>query len=142
MEEVSHLEVMKEIKDVVKDILKDPFLNDLSPEISLDEAQSRLALEQGRAMTINIVKLDKTSFPVIVLQGATVHDLRKSVQMATVRRLEQEGRTTFVSWRYVWWTYCLVYEHQKLSNLHEKLSNYGISNNSKIFWKKVVERKR
>ena len=141
MDETSHLDVMKEVKELTQSILKDPFLKDLSPEISLDEVQSRLALEQGRAMIINVHKLDKTSFPVIVLQGATVHDLRKSVENETVRRLKKEGRTTFVSWGYVWKTYSLFYGQQRLTKLDEKLANYGISNNCDIYWKKVVERK-
>ena len=57
-EELSHVEVMKKVKELIGEILTDPYLSDLPPNITLDEIQSKLALEQGRAMTVNIRRYD------------------------------------------------------------------------------------
>lgn len=57
-EEGSHVELLDQIKELVHQLMADPFLNDLSFDISLDELQSQLALEQGHAMTVNVRRLD------------------------------------------------------------------------------------
>ncbi len=58
MEEVTHLEVMDIIKDRLKELLKDPFLTDISLDVSPEEVKSRLAVEQGRAITVHIRRFD------------------------------------------------------------------------------------
>ncbi len=55
---VTHLEVMDIIKDRLKELLKDPFLTDISLDVSPEEVKSRLAVEQGRAITVHIRRFD------------------------------------------------------------------------------------
>ena len=55
---LSHVELVGNIKKLIHQLIEDPFLNDLSSEISLDEIQSQLALEQGHAMIVNVRRLD------------------------------------------------------------------------------------
>ena len=57
-EELSHVEAIQKAKELVSQLLSDPFLQDLPPDISLDEVKSKLALEQGRAITLNLRRYD------------------------------------------------------------------------------------
>ena len=54
--ELSHVEALLRVKDLTAQLLSDPFLQDLPPDISLDEVKSKLALEQGSAITLNLRK--------------------------------------------------------------------------------------
>ena len=57
-ENLTHMEVMKRINQNLKEVLADPFLNDLSADVSHEEVKSRLAVEQGRAITVRIRRFD------------------------------------------------------------------------------------
>lgn len=57
-DELSHVEAMKKVNKLQKLILSDPFLQDLPGDVSLDEVQSKLALEQGRGIHLNLRRLD------------------------------------------------------------------------------------
>lgn len=57
-QEMSHKEVMKKAKELVSRLLSDPALNDLPPDCDADEVSTLLALEQGRAITINLKRFD------------------------------------------------------------------------------------
>ena len=56
--ELSHVEAIQKAKEFISQLLSDPFLQDLPPDISLDEVKSKLALEQGRAITLNLRRYD------------------------------------------------------------------------------------
>ena len=56
--ELSHVEAMKKVNELQELILSDPFLQDLPSDVSLDEVQSKLALEQGRGIHLNLRRLD------------------------------------------------------------------------------------
>jgi len=56
--ELSHVEALLKVKDLTAQLLSDPFLQDLPPDISLDEVKSQLALEQGSAITLNLRKFN------------------------------------------------------------------------------------
>lgn len=58
-EELSHVEAMKMVHQQQSALLSDPFLQDLPYDVSLDEVQSQLALEQGRAISLQLRKLDE-----------------------------------------------------------------------------------
>lgn len=55
---LSHVEVMKLIKQHISDLLADPFLQDLPKDISPDEAKSQLALEEGKAIILYLRRYD------------------------------------------------------------------------------------
>lgn len=57
-EELSHVDAIHKAKELISQLLSDPFLQDLPPDISLDEVKSKLALEQGRAITLNLRRYD------------------------------------------------------------------------------------
>ena len=50
----SHLEVVAEVRGAVRQLLQDPLLHDLPPDVTPEEAGSRLAVVQGRALTLQL----------------------------------------------------------------------------------------
>lgn len=56
--ELSHVEAMKRVHELELLLLSDPFLQDLPRDVSLDEIQSQLALEQGRAISLQLRRFD------------------------------------------------------------------------------------
>lgn len=55
---LSHPEALQKAKELVSRLLSDPFLHDLPPDISLDDLRSKLALEQGKAVTLHLRRYD------------------------------------------------------------------------------------
>ena len=56
--ELSHVEAMKRVHELQSFLLSDRFLQDLPEDVSLDEVQSQLALEQGRAISLQLRRFD------------------------------------------------------------------------------------
>lgn len=52
MEERSHVAVLAEVQEAIGRLLKDPLLADLRPEVTPGEINSKLAVLQGRALTL------------------------------------------------------------------------------------------
>ena len=58
VEKISHNEAMKEIHRLLSDLTSDPFLDNLPPHASVEDAASVLAVEQCKAITVHLRKLD------------------------------------------------------------------------------------
>lgn len=59
---LSHVDVARKAKQLVAELLEDAFLCDLPRDISSDDVTSLLALEQGKAITVNVRKMDDQLF--------------------------------------------------------------------------------
>ena len=57
-ESQSHNDVVEHAKDLVQQMLDDPFLLDLTKECDVEHARAKLALHQGKAITIHINRYD------------------------------------------------------------------------------------
>lgn len=125
------------------EIMKDPLLIGLPSEPTLDEVNSQIALEHGRAIVVNVRQQDEsnTVLPVVVIQNATVHDLKKAIQRHISLKLSREGGPNFVSWKHVWKTYWLLFEGQKLTEDHQPLTHYGIQSKDEVTFIKRLRRK-
>ncbi|KAK2560151.1 U11/U12 small nuclear ribonucleoprotein 25 kDa protein [Acropora cervicornis] len=100
IDQLSHPEVMALFSNKLAEIMKDPLLIGLPNEPTLDEVNSQIALEHGRAMIVNVRQQDElnTILPVVVIQNATVHDLKKAIQRHISLKLLREGGPNIVSW--------------------------------------------
>ena len=59
-EELSHTKAMEIFQETMADIIMaDPLLVDLPPEPTLEEINSQIALEHGRAILINVRQMDE-----------------------------------------------------------------------------------
>ena len=55
----SHPDLMAKAKKLVASLLSDPFLSDLPNDVRAEEVASIVALEQGRAITVNVRRFDQ-----------------------------------------------------------------------------------
>jgi len=143
IDQLSHPEVMALFSNKLAEIMKDPLLIGLPNEPTLDEVNSQIALEHGRAIIVNVRQQDElnTILPVVVIQNATVHDLKKAIQRHISLKLLREGGPNIVSWKHVWKTYWLSFEGQKLTEDHQPLTHYGIQSKDEVTFIKRLRRK-
>lgn len=81
------------------------------------------------------------SLAVVVHQGAKVKDLKQAIQRHLTLKQTREGRTTFISWKYVWRTYWLIFDGEKLSDNEKTITDYGIKNKDEITFSKRLRGK-
>ncbi|XP_002731950.1 U11/U12 small nuclear ribonucleoprotein 25 kDa protein-like [Saccoglossus kowalevskii] len=129
---VSHKRAMEIFNDGMKEILQDPLLSDLPLDVTEEEINHQIALEYGQALTVKVRKQNGEVIPVVVLQGATVRDLRNAIKRHFTMKLEREGGNKFISWRYIWKTYWLCFEEEKLTEINKKIKDYGIRNRDEV----------
>ena len=58
--DLSHKDICKSLDKELNDIIKDPLLRDLPTNSTIDEIKSRVALENGRAIIINLKRQGET----------------------------------------------------------------------------------
>ncbi|XP_045848572.1 U11/U12 small nuclear ribonucleoprotein 25 kDa protein isoform X1 [Meles meles] len=110
-------------------VVQDPLLCDLPIQVTLEEVNSQIALEYGQAMTVRVCKMDGEVMPVVVVQNATVLDLKKAIQRYVQLR------------SYVWRTYYLTSAGEKLTDDRKKLRDYGIRNRDEVSFIKKLRQK-
>ncbi|KAF3847125.1 hypothetical protein F7725_020153 [Dissostichus mawsoni] len=59
--------------------------------VNLEEVNSQIALEYGQAMTVRVLKADGEIMPIVVVQNATVLDLKKAIRRFMGRKQQREG---------------------------------------------------
>ncbi|XP_029432765.1 U11/U12 small nuclear ribonucleoprotein 25 kDa protein [Rhinatrema bivittatum] len=140
-DELPHAEVVDIFQEGLAMIVQDPLLCDLPIQVTLEEINSQIALEYGQAMTVKVSKADGEVMPVVVIQNATVFDLKKAIQRYVQLKQEREGGVQFISWKYVWRTYQLSYAGEKLTEDKKKLKEYGIRNRDEVVFVKKLRKK-
>ncbi|XP_031565499.1 U11/U12 small nuclear ribonucleoprotein 25 kDa protein-like [Actinia tenebrosa] len=144
MEAMSHPELMALFRKELNKLMQDPLLADLPSEPTVEEVNAQLALEHGRAIVVNVRQMDDvgTILPVVVVQNATVDDLKKAIKRHITLKQEREGGTiTNINWKHVWKTYLLTYDGQKLTEDHKPLKEYGITSKDVVTFTKRLRRK-
>ncbi|XP_017658136.1 U11/U12 small nuclear ribonucleoprotein 25 kDa protein isoform X1 [Nannospalax galili] len=130
-------------------VVQDPLLCDLPIQVTLEEVNSQIALEYGQAMTVRVCKMDGEVMhshmsmvaAVVVVQNATVLDLKKAIQRYVQLKQEREGGIQHISWSYVWRTYHLTSAGEKLTEDRKKLRDYGIRNRDEVSFIKKLRQK-
>ncbi|XP_043945399.1 U11/U12 small nuclear ribonucleoprotein 25 kDa protein isoform X2 [Protopterus annectens] len=96
-EELPHAEAMDIFEEGLAMIVQDPLLCDLPIQVTLEEVNSQIALEYGQAMTVRVCKGDGEIMPVVVVQNATVLDLKKAIQRYVQLKQQREGGIQHIS---------------------------------------------
>ncbi|XP_006020941.1 U11/U12 small nuclear ribonucleoprotein 25 kDa protein [Alligator sinensis] len=78
-------------------------------------------------MTVRVCKADEEVMPVVVVQNASVQDLKKAIQRYVQLKQEREGGIQHVSWKYVWRTYHLTFAGEKLTDDRKKLREKSVT---------------
>ncbi|CAH1774809.1 unnamed protein product [Owenia fusiformis] len=139
---LTHVKAMSLFKDGLADLItSDPLTFDLPTEVTLEEINSLIALEHGQSMMVNVRRGDNSVLPVVVVQAATVLDLKNAMKRHLTLKQKREGGTSHISWRYIWKTYWLIYQGEKLQDDTKELRAYGIRNRDEVtFMKRLKER--
>ncbi|XP_055991069.1 U11/U12 small nuclear ribonucleoprotein 25 kDa protein [Sorex fumeus] len=140
-EMLPHSEAVDVFQEGLAMVVQDPLLCDLPIQVTLEEVNSQIALEYGQAMTVRVCKMDGEVMPVVVVQSATVLDLKKAIQRHVQLRQEREGGIQHISWAYVWRTYHLTSAGEKLTEDRKKLRDYGIRNRDEVSFIKKLRQK-
>lgn len=143
-ETLSHAELKKFFQEALCQLLKkDPILNDLHPQVTLEEVNALIELEHGRAMKVYVEKADGGFWCVVVPREATVHDLKKALKNHVALMLNRKGVKKKINWKYIWKAYWLCYEGEKLADDRKKLLELGVKNKSSLtFVKRLRERNK
>ncbi|NXX77283.1 SNR25 protein, partial [Urocolius indicus] len=136
--EPAHADVLELFQEALAGLLRDPLLCDLPPQVTLEEIGSQVALEYGQAMTVRVCKADGEVIPVVVVQNASVLELKKALRRHVQLMQARRGGVQHLSWKYIWRTYHLTYAGEKLADDRKKLREYGIRNRDEVsFIKKL-----
>ncbi|KAL6457274.1 hypothetical protein MHYP_G00342370 [Metynnis hypsauchen] len=140
-EALPHSEFLDIFEEGLALIVQDPLLCDLPIQVTLEEVNSQVALEYGQAMTVRVCKADGEIMPIVVVQSATVLDLKKAIQRYMELKQQREGGVKHVSWKYVWRTFNLVFNGERLEDDRRKLKDYGIRNRDDVTFMKKPGKK-
>ncbi|XP_063231299.1 U11/U12 small nuclear ribonucleoprotein 25 kDa protein-like [Bacillus rossius redtenbacheri] len=142
-EALSHEELLEVTGATLADLLGcDPLMSDLPRGVTPEEVGAQVALEQGQSMTVRVVRADGEELAVVVPQrGATVGDLKSAIRRHVTLTMARDRRPVTVSWRYVWRTYWLYHDVQKLKDDGALLAEFGIRNKSKVKFVKRLHEK-
>ncbi|XP_053349243.1 U11/U12 small nuclear ribonucleoprotein 25 kDa protein isoform X1 [Clarias gariepinus] len=156
-EALPHSEFLDICEEGLALIVQDPLLCDLPIQVTLEEVNSQVALEYGQAMTVRVCKADGEVMPIVVVQSATVLDLKKGIQRFMELKQQREGGIKHISWRYVWRTFHLVFNGERLEDDKKKLKDevhlkgvgirasltgiYGIRNRDEVTFMKKLRKK-
>ncbi|XP_058013350.1 U11/U12 small nuclear ribonucleoprotein 25 kDa protein isoform X2 [Ahaetulla prasina] len=139
-EEEAHAEAVARWQAGLALLVRDPLLCDLPAQVTPEEICSQVALEYGQAMTVRVRRLDvpEAPMPVVVVQSASVLELKKALRRFVQLRQERQGGARHISWRHVWRTYSLTFGGEKLADDRKKLREYGIRNRDEVSFVKKL----
>ncbi|XP_026110167.1 U11/U12 small nuclear ribonucleoprotein 25 kDa protein [Carassius auratus] len=140
-EALPHSEFLDIFEEGLALMVQDPLLCDLPIQVTLEEVNSQVALEYGQAMTVRVCKADEEVMPIVVVQSATVLDLKKAICRYMELKQQREGGVKHISWKYVWRSFHLVFNGEKLEDDKRKLKDYGIKNRDEVTFLKNLRRK-
>ncbi|KAF4115815.1 U11/U12 small nuclear ribonucleoprotein 25 kDa protein isoform X2 [Onychostoma macrolepis] len=140
-EALPHSEFLDIFEEGLALMVQDPLLCDLPIQVTLEEVNSQVALEYGQAMTVRVCKADGEVMPIVVVQSATVLDLKKAICRYMELKQQREGGVKHIGWKYVWRTFHLVFNGEKLEDDKRKLKDYGIRNRDEVTFLKKLRRK-
>lgn len=141
-EKLTHEEVMTYLKGQISDIVdQDPLLNDLPNDVTPEEVNLKIALEYGQAMSVFVKKGTGETLPIVVMQNATVRELKNAIKRHVTLQLQRDGNPKKISWRFVWRGYWLSYAGEKLTDDRKRLKEYGIQNRAEVSFVKRLRPK-
>ncbi|KAK9748512.1 hypothetical protein RND81_02G062900 [Saponaria officinalis] len=120
------------LNSTVTAMLEDPILSDVPKNPTLSDVDTLICLELGSAMRISVLKLDSSSFDVVLMNSATLKDLKVAIKKKVSEMEESKMGHRQISWKHVWANYCLLFQNEKLLDESAPLQDFGIRNNSQV----------
>ncbi|SAM06288.1 hypothetical protein [Absidia glauca] len=103
-----------DLEQTIHALLKDPLLGDVPKRPTVQDLDDLIALELGHAYQIHIHRGALPSLSIQVSQSSTVRDIKRMFERAWTQQQQQQEAHRAVSWKYIWRTYCLEFDHQRL----------------------------
>ncbi|KAI9250471.1 hypothetical protein BDA99DRAFT_563987 [Phascolomyces articulosus] len=119
----------QQLKERLESLLKDELLNDIQSSPTIDQVDTLIAIEEGRAYRITIDRGPLDSLSIVVRQASKVHDIKRLIQTAVDHKNTSRSHTK-ISWKYIWRSHCLIFNGQRLLNDNAAVSQLGISQGS------------
>lgn len=85
--------------------------------------------------------LAETIFFQVKHKDATVLDLKKAIQRHITWKLNRQKMKVKISWKYIWRTYSLRYDSERMSKDEALLHEVGVKNKSKVTFVKRLRHK-
>ncbi|KAI3522712.1 hypothetical protein L1887_00718 [Cichorium endivia] len=84
----------------------------------------------SKPIRLSIVKLDGSSFDIVVKKRATVAKVKKAIE-AAFSHMSTPGDDE-ISWSHVWGNFCLCFENMKLFRDRDSITRFGIKNGDQL----------
>ncbi|CAG8443006.1 4694_t:CDS:2 [Ambispora gerdemannii] len=138
---------------------------ELLERVSVEQVDTLIALEQGTAFEIRVERGGLDPLVLIVKQNSTIKDLKNLIK-ARVERDEEEKRDKSnvkranndsgdgvirnmrqrkrrnkkISWKYIWKTYCLMFEGHRLLDENARLQELNIRSRSVLKFSRLANK--
>ncbi|RIB13941.1 hypothetical protein C2G38_2248558 [Gigaspora rosea] len=142
---------LSKTQKMLKQLLKDPLLSDLTKlnnngSISIEEVDTLISLETGTAFEIKIERDGLESLILVVRQNSTISDVKNLIQLK-VEKLQKESNKGLrpnkkISWKYIWKSYCLTFENQRLLQDKLPIQELGIRSGCVLKFSRFVRKSR
>ncbi|GBC07189.1 hypothetical protein RclHR1_00730038 [Rhizophagus clarus] len=111
--------------------------------LTLEQVDTLIALELGTAFEITILRRGLEPLKMVVRQNATISDIKNLIVLQVTRDLKEKGRKRKkISWKYIWKTYCLMFEGQKLLEDKARIQEIGIRSGSVLKFSRYVNKNK
>ncbi|KAI8984491.1 hypothetical protein BDF20DRAFT_986370 [Mycotypha africana] len=124
-------QLVVDLEKKINELLQDELLSNVPRQPTLKELDALIAVENHRAYKITIDRSPLPSIDLIVRQNSTVREIKRLFRIQ-VERLEQAAgdHTRKISWKYIWKTFCFVFQNTRLADDDAVVSQIGIKQNS------------
>ncbi|KAI8639637.1 hypothetical protein BD408DRAFT_260864 [Parasitella parasitica] len=131
-------DIINELARNIRNILEqDEILADISAHATVEELEALLAIEKGTAYNITVERLPLPPIAIVVHQSSTVQDIKRLIKLHVNRQADSKK----ISWRYIWRTHCLEFQHIKLLNDTAAVSQLGIKQDSVLKFARLAHEK-
>ena len=131
---LSHNQVLNSIDHKIGSVIKDdPYLCHLPKDITVTELEDLIGYESGQKIAVSVQTHD-SSYRVIVNSNANVGQLKQSVRKwftYNYKRNKYKNKSN-LNWKYIWNSYCLIFNDHKLTEDSITIESLGIVNKSII----------
>lgn len=123
-----------ELQQRIESLLNHELLENVPKNPTIEELETLIAIEQGRAYRIKVDRNKLEPMDIVVKQASSVRDIKKLIQIQFGRIHPQQR----VSWKYIWRTFCLSFKGKRLLDDEAVVSQLGIAQDSVLTFTKLA----
>ncbi|KAL1933824.1 hypothetical protein VTP01DRAFT_7914 [Rhizomucor pusillus] len=140
MTQVEDASLEQDLEERVRILLQDELLKDVPTNPRIEEIETLISVEQGRAYQITIDRSPLEPLSIAVRQSTTVSEIKKLIKAKLDRTLKTNEKKS-ISWKYIWRTYCLMLDGQRLTDDSAVVSQLGIKQGTVLKFSRMPHEK-